>query len=270
MENYKIVFIGTPKFGAVILEKLIKHYKPVLVITNPDKPKGRNNIITPSPVKELALKHNIPVQHNFNDINCDLIITAAYGKIIPEKIIDTPKYGSINVHPSLLPKYRGVSPIQTAILNGEKQTGVTIMLMDKEIDHGPILAQLKHKIADYPTLEKELAKKGADLLIEVIPKYIKGKIKPQEQDHTKATFTKIIKKGDGKIDWNKSPQEIERQVKAFNPWPGTFTFDKKSGKRVKILEVEISNNELLIKKVQPEGKKPMDYNDYLKGNDKLF
>jgi len=270
MENYKIVFIGTPRFGAIVLEKLIPIYKPILVITNPDKPRGRNNTVSPSPVKELALKNNIPVQHDFNNIECDLIITAAYGKIIPENILNIPTYKAINIHPSLLPKYRGPSPIQTAILNGEKETGVSIMVMDKEMDHGPILAQTKHKIAGYPTLEKELAEKGAELLIDIIPKYIKGEIKPKEQDHTKATFSKIIKKEDGKIDWNKSSQEIEQQVKAFNPWPGTFTFDKKSGKRIKILEVKVSNNELIIEKVQPEGKKPMDYNDYLKGNDKLF
>jgi methionyl-tRNA formyltransferase len=272
MENYRIIFIGTPEFGAIILKKLIKDYKPILVITNPDKPKGRKNVITQSPVKQLAIKNNIPVQHDFENLECDLIITAAYGKIIPKDIIELPKYGCLNVHPSLLPKYRGASPIQTAILNGEKETGVSIMLMDEKMDHGPILAQIKHRIddKDYPTLEKELAEKGAELLLDIISKYIEGKIKPKEQDHNKATFCKIIKKEDGLIDFNKSPKDLERQVKAFNPWPGVFTFDKKSGKRIKILEVKVFNNELIIKKVQPEGKKPMDYNDYLKGYDKLF
>ncbi len=270
MENYKIVFIGTPEFGAIILKELIKEHEPVLVITNPDKPKGRNNIITPSLVKELAQKLNIPVQHDFKNIEADLIITAAFGKIIPKHIIDLPKYGCLNVHPSLLPKYRGASPIQTAILNGEEETGVSIMLMDEKMDHGPVLSQIKHKIdnKDYNTLSKELAEKGAQLLIETIPKYLKGEIKPKEQNHDKATFTKIIKKEDGKIDWSRTPQEIERQIRAFNPWPGTFTFLK--DKRIKILEAEVINNELVIKKVQPEGKRPMSYEDYLKAHDKLF
>lgn len=270
MENYKIAFIGTPDFGAIILKELIKHYRPVLVITNPDKPKGRKNIIAPSPVKELALKHNIPVQHDFKNIEADLIITAAFGKIIPKEIIELPKYGCLNVHPSLLPKYRGASPIQTAILNGEKETGITIMLMDEKMDHGPVLAQIKHKIdnKDYPTLSKELAEKGAELLIQTIPKWLKGEIKPKKQEHKKATFTKIIKREDGRIDWNKTPQEIERQIRAFNPWPGTFTFS--NDRRIKILEAEIVNNELSIKKVQPEGKRPMSYEDFKKGYGQLF
>jgi len=275
MENnkIKIVFIGTSEFGAVILNRLVKNnYKPVLVITQPDKPAGRKQTLTPSPVKKEAKLLEVGYDlEEIKKIKPDLIITAAYGKIIPKEILEIPKYGALNVHPSLLPKYRGPSPIQTAILNGDKETGLTIMLMDQKIDHGPIIAQNKYKIGEnitYQELEKILADQGAKLLIETLPKWIKREIKAKEQNHSKASYTKIIKKEDGKIDWNKPAQEIERKIRAFDPWPGAFTFIKKKDKkiRVKILEAELSkDNKLIIKKLQPEAKKPMSFEEFKKG-----
>lgn len=276
MENPRIIFIGTPEFGAIILEKLVlANYKPVLVITNPDEPVGRKQVLTPPPVKLIAQKYGIPVIQKLEiKENPDLIIVAAYGKIIPKEILNTAKYGAINVHPSLLPKYRGASPIQTAILNGDKKTGVTIMLMDEKMDHGPILMNKEFGIMNndsYKTLSEKLANMGAVLLIETIPRYLDREITPKEQEHSKATFTKIIKKDDGLIDWSKKPEDIERQIRAFNPWPGSFTFVEKNGKklRVKILEAEVLDNKLVIKKVQPEGKKEMPYEEYLLGYPKI-
>ena len=273
--NLKIVFIGTSEFGAIILDGLIKNnYKPILVITMPDKPAGRKQVLTPSAVKKGAKLLKIRVGYDLEEIKeikPDLIITAAYGKIISKKVLEIPKYGALNIHPSLLPKYRGPSPIQTAILNGDKKTGVTIMLMDQEMDHGQIIAQNKYKLREnitYKELEKILANQGAKLLIETLPQWIKGEIKAKEQNHFKASYTKIIKKEDGKIDWKKPVQEIERQIRAFDPWPGTFTFIKKGDKkiRVKILQAELSkNNQLIIKKLQPEAKKPMSFEEFKKG-----
>ena len=286
--KFKIIFMGTPEFGAIILEGLIKNnYKPILVITPPDKPVGRKQILTPSPVNVTSQKHNIPVAHELKkikEIKPHLVILAAYGKIIPKEILEIPKYGCLNVHPSLLPKYRGPSPIQTVILNGDEETGTTIILIDEKMDHGPILKSkvksLKSKVT-HKKLSKELANLSIDSLIEIIPKWINNEIKARPQDESNATYTKIIKKEDGKIDWKKSAVEIERQIRAFYPWPGTFTFFKKDNKtlRVKILEAESSNKEnpkqlcikckkgyLAIKKLQPEGKKPMTAEDFLRGH----
>ncbi len=283
MENnlIKIIFIGTPEFGAVVLEKLIKNnYKPILVITAPDKPVGRKQTITPPPVKLIAQEYKIPIEqpekvssikYQVLSIKADLIIVAAYGQIIPKDILDIPKFRCLNVHPSLLPKYRGASPIQTAILNGDAETGVTIMLMDEKMDHGKIVSSIKYQVSSdntYESLSRKLAKLGAELLIETIPNWINGKIKPESQNESEATYTKILKKEDGKIDWNKSAEEIERQIRAYNPWPGSFTFFKKNNEliKVKILEADVSDNKLIIKKIQPEGKKPMDYKEFLRGN----
>ncbi len=281
----KIVFIGTPEFGAIILEKLIANlYEPVLVITSPDKPVGRRQEMTPPPVKITAQKYNIPVEQPIKissilykvlSIKPDIIITAAYGQIIPKNILDIPKYGSLNVHPSLLPKYRGSSPIQSAILEGERETGVSIMLMDEKMDHGKIVSSVKYQVSSIDTcksLSEKLANAGANLLLKTIPSWIKGEIKAKDQNHEEATFTKILKKEDGEIDWNESPEKIDRKIRAYNPWPGAFTFVQKNGKvlRVKILKAELSEGNLTIKKVQPEGKKEMDYEEYLKGHSKFF
>lgn len=259
--NY--AFFGTPDFAAIILEKLIAaHIPPVLVVCNPDKPVGRKKIITPPPTKLLAIQHNIPVSQpeklevdKLSD--AEFAIVAAYSKILPKKIIDSLDGGVIGVHPSLLPKYRGPSPIQTAILNGDKETGVTLFLIDERVDHGPLLIKREVQITNhnYKELEKELAGLSGDLIIEALPKFIKGEIKPQPQDETQATYTKKFKTEDAYVNLEKdNPMIIERKVRALNPEPGVWTM--KNGKRMKILEAELKDGKLLLKKIQFEGKKP--------------
>jgi len=250
----KYIFFGTPKFAAIVLEKLINTgCVPEAVICNPDELVGRKQILTPPPVKSFIIEHgtwNIKIfqpikldssfKFQVSGLKPDLAIVAAYGKILPKEILEIPKHGFINVHGSLLPKYRGASPIQAAILNGDKETGITIMKIDEEMDHGPILGKSEIRISKSETFEslsQKLAISGADLLIKTIPDYIYGKIKPIEQDHSKATYTKIIKKEDGKIDWSKSAGEIERMTRAFYPWPTAWAIW--NNKILKIFEVEI-------------------------------
>jgi len=299
----KIVFLGTPKFGAIILEGLIeKNFKSCLVITSPDKPVGRKQILTPPPAKISAQKYNIPVlqpeilansKSEILNSKPDLTIVASFGQIIPKEILEIPKYGCLNVHSSLLPKYRGPSPIQSAILNGDKETGITIILMDEKIDHGPIVASIKYLVSSKATneiLDKELAELGTQLLIETVPKWLNGEIKATPQNESKATYAKILKKEDGKIDWKKPAEEIERQIRAFYPWPGTFTkFENKILKIIKAevltyqekkpgevfltedkkLAVRTGKNCLIIKDLQLEGKKPMSSDDFLKGHPEI-
>ena len=299
-KKIKIVFFGTFEFGKIVLEKLIeKELKPCLVITPPDKPVGRKRIISPPPVKTLALQYNIPVLQDEKIVNLlpeikekspDLGIVADFGKIIPKEILEIPKYGILNLHPSLLPKYRGPSPIQSAIIEGEKKTGISIILMDEKIDHGPILATKEvnlPKNIDFQNLREILAKTGAETLIKVIPQWINGKIKPKKQNHSKATFTKIIKREDGKINWTESAEKIERKLRALSPWPGVFTFW--NGKRLKILKAQSAKapikkkkpgtvflfkdkvgvfckkGVLILKEVQLEGKKPTDIMSFIRG-----
>jgi len=305
----KLVFMGTPEFGAIILEKLIENdYRPALVITNPDKPVGRKKIITPPPVKLISQKYNIPLvqpdkfsaaKQQIQDLNPDLIIVSAFGHILPKEVLKIPRYGCLNVHPSLLPRWRGASPIQFTILDGDEEAGVTIILMDEEMDHGPIISNMRYEISNirirYKELERDLARLGAELLIRVIPDWVKGEIKPQPQDEAAVTFTKVLKKEDGKINWGKSAQELEKQVRAFDPWPGNYCYlQKDSGKTmIKVLDAEVleqkshgpfgvegktflaPNNKiavqagkdfLIITKLQLEGRKPTTSEDFLKGN----
>ena len=280
MENnkIKIIFAGTPEFGAIILDGLINaKYSPILVITAKDKPKGRKKILTPPPVKVLAERYRIPVaqpekiinlKSQIFDLKPDLMIVAAYGQILPKEILEIPKYGCLNIHPSLLPSWRGPSPIQYTILNGDKKTGVTIIKMTEKVDAGPIVAQKELNFLTgketFEMLNNKLAKLGAELLIETIPRWLKGEIKLKPQDESKATYSKILTFEDGKIDWKKPIDYIDRQVRALNPEPGTYTFYK--GKILKILETEIQNNKLIIKKVHLAGKKPMSFEEFLRGH----
>lgn len=303
-QNIKIIFIGTPEFGAIILEEMIRNkYKPVLVVTAPDKPVGRKQIITPPPVKIMAQRYGISVSqpeklsiiiNQLSLLKPDLIVVAAFSQILSKKILDIPKYGCINVHPSLLPKYRGPSPIQYAILNGDKETGTTIILMDEKMDSGPILTQRKTEIKIKETaleFHGRLAHLGSELLIETLPQWIEGKIKIKPQDEARASYTKILKKEDGKIDWQKSAEEIERQIRAFAPWPSTFTSYK--GKKLKILKVSVlekaetassalagktflssenktavhcGKGDLVIEELQLEGKRKMTSEEFLRGH----
>lgn len=237
MNKVKIIFFGTPRFAEIVLQKIIADgsYEILGVVTTPDEPVGRKQVLTAPPTKILAEKNGLKVWQpeklndeflkELGDPNADLFIVAAYGKIIPQKFLDLPKFGCVNVHPSLLPKYRGASPIQSALLNGEKETGVTIMKMDAEMDHGAIVSSIKYQVSETDITEilmEKLAEVGADLLLKIIPDYLAGKIELREQDHSAATFCKIIKKSDGEIDWSKPAEEIYNQWRAFYPWPGVF------------------------------------------------
>ena len=278
----KFIFFGTPEFAAIILEKLIQaELMPEAVICNPDKPTGRKQIITPPPVKVLAQKYGLtiyqPKDKNelleiIKKLQPDLAIVAAFGMLFPKEILAVPKYGFINIHPSLLPKYRGPTPIQNAILNGDEKTGVSLFLIDEEMDHGPILAkrELEFPISNFqfPILSQKLAELGADLLIETLPKYINGEIKPQAQDESQATYTKKFSTQDAYIEpkdleiaqekGGDKAIEIERKIRALNPEPGTFTLSLSKGglKRTKLLEAKIIDEKLKITKIQVEGKKP--------------
>ncbi|PKL72657.1 methionyl-tRNA formyltransferase [Candidatus Kuenenbacteria bacterium HGW-Kuenenbacteria-1] len=335
-----IIFIGTSDFAVPILKFLIINctgFNPVNIniITQPDKPVGRQQKLQASPVKQMALKYKIPIfqPENIKDqknielikkMQPDLIIVASYGQILPKEILEIPKFGCLNIHASLLPKYRGASPIQSAILNNDKETGITIILMDEKMDTGKIISNTKIKIQNNDTsqiLHDKLAHLGADLLIKTLPKYIqevKKIIKFWKKEHQKnltikqidfinplfislnsslkkqnesnASYTKILKKEYGKIDWTKSAQEIERQIRAFSPWPGSFT--KFKDKKLKIFQVKIiqrlnhcnlqpdnffltENKQLaiqcgqgilVIEELQIEGKKKMSSQEFLKGH----
>jgi len=285
--NTKIIFIGTSKFAVPALESLIKEkYNIITVITTPDKPIGRKQELNHSPIKQTALKYNLPIlqpekilsiKKEILDLKPDLIIVSSYGQIIPKEILDIPSLKCLNIHPSLLPKYRGPSPIQTTILNGDKATGITIMLMDEKMDHGSIISQIKINIKpneNYQDLEKKLSRESGNFLIKILPLYLNNKIKIQEQDESKASYTKILSREQGEIDLNKSAQEIERKIRAFYPWPGTWFYLNK--KRIKILKAKAIKKEketsiktgkdfLLLEIVQPEGKKPMTGKEFFRG-----
>ncbi len=270
----KIVFFGTPDFVVPILDQLNKTHQVIGVVTMPDQIDKKKNL-TPTPVKKYALENNIPVfpTTDFGQSQPDFFITAAYGKIIPQKILEIPKYGSINVHPSLLPLYRGPSPITAAILNSDKKTGVSIMQMDQEMDHGPILKQFEHLIKPIDTFETlafKLFQIAADNLPDILNKFAQGKIKTETQDHKKATFVKLITKKDGYFDLSTIENlnseleiknwklEIDRKIRAYYPWPTAWTILKTKNKnlRTKFLPGE---------KFQVEGKKPVSLKDFLNG-----
>ena len=287
MSNLNFAFFGTSEFSVKILEKLIENgYVPSLIITAPDKPQGRKMIMTPPPVKVFAQTHNLkidqperlavkPPSGGLTAKPFDLFIVASYGKIIPKSILDIPKFGALNVHPSLLPKFRGPSPIQSFILSGEKKTGVTIMLMDEQVDHGPILAkqELEFSKINAKELEEKLAELGGQMLVDTIPKWINGEIKAEKQDHSQATFTKKINKEEGFVDLEKdNPELIYRKFLAFQPWPGIYYFAQKNNQKTRVIitDMEFKNGRLLIKKVKPEGKNEMDYGKFIKSQLYVF
>lgn len=264
MNKPKIIFFGTPEFSETILDSLIKAGHDIAgVFTRPDQKVGRRQEWKKTPVKILAEKKNIPVFTpgkldetaiaKVRNLLPSIIITAAYGKIIPQSILDIPKFGALNVHPSLLPKFRGPSPIQNALLSGEKETGTTIMLMNAGIDTGDILKQENFSIdpADkLPELSQKLASLSAKLLLETIPLQIEEKIEPQKQNNDEASLCRIIKKGDGRIDWRESAESIYNRYRAFYPWPGIFTIW--NGKRIKLNKVSLAENNQ--EKNHPTGK----------------
>lgn len=284
----KFIFFGTPDIATIVLDELEQAgFIPSLVVTNPDAPVGRKQILTPSPAKVWATKRNIPVVtpstlKNKDDLGIitntdwDLFIVAAYGKLIPGWLLDLPMHKTINVHPSLLPKLRGASPIRSAILENIRETGITIMQLDSELDHGPIIAQLAAKIAPehWPVagsiLDIGLAHQGGALLASIIPAWIAGVIKPVEQKHEEATFcTKITKDmSELVIDPHHLPTGHEAyqtllKIRAFDGWPETFFIH--DGKRIKIKHASLTaSGSLLITRITPEGKNEMDWDQYFK------
>ena len=277
----KFVFFGTPEFAAIVLNKLIvAGFIPEAIVCNPDRPAGRKKILTSPPVKQLIAnsKEQIEILQPENpsdiipylsEIKPDIFIVAAYAKILPKGVVGIPKLGAIGVHPSLLPKYRGASPIQSAILNGEEKTGVTLYLLDEKMDHGEIVSSIKYQVSSsdtYKTLEKKLAELGGNLLAETLPKFLNGEIKPMPQNESEATYTKKISTQDAFVDENKLneavggknrevAEEIYGKILALTPEPGVWTL--KGGKRIKLLEAGLRNGNLILKVIQTEGQKPV-------------
>jgi len=252
IKKIRTIFMGTPDFACPGLTALLAapEFELVGIFTQTDKPVGRKQILTPPPIKELAQKNNLPIFQplkikteidTIKELRPDLIIVIAYGKIIPPEILAIPTYGCINVHASLLPKYRGAACLNAPILNGDSETGVTIMQMDAGLDTGPILRQAKIKLEGNESLadvHDRLSELGAESLVPTVTDFIQGKIKPLVQDEKEASYIKILKKEDGKIDWSKSATEIERLIRAYNPWPGSYAIADTSGTIIKILAVD--------------------------------
>lgn len=297
----KIIFIGTAEFGLPVFKALTadENFEIILAISQPDKPIGRKQIITSSPIKIAAEKKNITVLQPEHIIDIkekislfkpDLIIVAAYAQLIPEEILNLPKYGCLNLHASLLPKYRGAGIIQAAILNGDDQTGLTVIKMDKNLDTGPILAQISISISDEDTagtLYDKLSEGSADFLIETIKKYLTGKITPRPQDGP-ANYVKTLSKSDGLINWSKPAAYLEKFIRAMNPWPMAWTW--LDGKQIKIisaqkqtieinsykpgktfkyntgLAVQCGHDALIIKSLQLEGKNLLESEEFLRGH----
>jgi methionyl-tRNA formyltransferase len=256
----RVIFMGTAELACASLRALLNspEFAVLAVVTQPDRPKGRDLKLQPSEVKKVALEAKVPVlqperarEPQFIDelkqLAPDYIVVVAYGQILPRAILDTPKFGCVNVHTSLLPKYRGAAPIQAALLNGDSETGVTIMQMDEGLDTGPILSQRTIPIEpsdDAQTLHDKLATVGADALVPTLIDFAAGKIHPRAQDHTQATHVKKIKKEDGQLDWTQPASVLQNRIRAFRPWPGAFTFQQTDSKPrlLKIWRTEVDAN----------------------------
>lgn len=299
MKDLKVVFMGTPKFSVPILQVLIDNCNVVGVVTQPDKEVGRHKEIEFSDVKKLALQYDIPVvqpvkiRKEFDSVlnmNPDIIVTCAYGQIIPKEILDYPKYKCINVHASLLPKYRGGAPIHHAIMNGDEETGITIMYMAEGMDDGDIIKEEALKIErddNIETLEKKLSELGSSLLIRTLPSILDNTNERIKQDEEKVTFAKIIKKEDEVLDFNDKGENVFNKIRALSPTPGAYSL--LDGKRMKILKgdvvksnkeaapgtiIEVLKDSFIVKtsidalkvlEIQPEGKKKMTVKEYLNG-----
>lgn len=298
--------MGTPDFAAAVLKKIIdsKKHTVSLVVTQPDKPKGRNRELQPSDVKKLAIEEGIPVfqptkiktQETFDELKkyeADIFVVAAYGRIIPKNILELPKYGCINVHASLLPKYRGAAPIQWAVINGDEKSGVCIMQMDEGLDTGDIIAEAELKLDKKETSEslfKKLSVLGADTLVETLEHIEAGGIEPRPQPKDSTTsYARMITKNDGLIDWNESAVKIDRIVRGMNSWPAAFTY--MNGQTVKLWDVDVLEDDkteadngtiimadkkaLIVKagrgavkinELQLQGKKRMKFDEFLRGS----
>lgn len=291
--------MGSPDFAAISLHALAKNFNIVGCVTQPDKRAGRGKKLISPPVKILANELNISTiqPHRIKDEKVmdelrrfapDLIVVAAYGQILRPELLALPHYGCVNVHGSLLPRWRGAAPIQAGILAGDAEAGITIMLMDKGIDTGDMLSKRAIPIENDDTAEtlfNKLAPLGADLLVETLPKYITGEILPQPQPEEGATYAKMLKKADGELDFSKTAVELERQIRAFSPWPSSFF--QWEGKRIKVHRAKVETQKspgigtqvqvkgvpaigtaegiLLLEEIQPAGKKPMSGKSFLAG-----
>lgn len=297
----KVIYMGTPDFAVGPLEAIIAAgHEVTAVVTQPDKPKGRGKEMAASPVKECAIRHQIPVLTPvkikteeaiaaLREFPADIFVVAAFGQILSEEILTMPRYGCINIHASLLPKYRGAAPIQWSIIDGEKETGITIMQMDKGLDTGDILFQKKVAITGEDTGESlfdKLAAAGSELICEALEKIEAGDVHPLKQEEAKSCYAKMLHKAIGKIDWNQSAEEIERLVRGLNSWPSAYTVYK--GKQLKIWKAKVlphidmapgtvagvtkdevviatGNGALTLLEIQLEGKKRMTTREFLLG-----
>ena len=303
MKDKRVVFMGTPEFSVPVLEMLIENTNVVLVVTQPDKEVGRHHELKATPVKECALKHNIEVYQPIKirneyehilEMNPDIIITCAYGQIIPSILLDTPKYKAINVHASLLPKLRGGSPLHKCIIDGYKETGVTIMYMAPGMDDGDIITQRSVEIKDTDNvgiIHDKLSIMGHDLLLETLPNIFSGNITRTKQDPNEVTYAYNIKREEEKIDFNKTAREVFNQIRGMYPFPVAYT--TLNGEVIKICEVRIGNSSkgkpgeiietskdgisvmckdknIIIIRLKPSGKKEMTAKDYLNGKNKTI
>ena len=297
----KVIFMGTPDFSVGTLHALVEAgHEVVLAVTQPDKPKGRGKAMQAPPVKEAALAHHIPVYQPkrirepqcveyLKTIPADVIVVVAFGQILPKEILEMPRYGCINVHASLLPKYRGAAPIQWAVIDGEKETGVTTMQMDEGLDTGDMMMRTVVPLAENETggsLFDRLSEEGAKLLIRTLEAVEKGTVVYEKQDSSASTYAKMIRKDLGRIDWTMEAEAIERLVRGLNPWPSAYT--KLNGKTLKIWKAEVLPGEkgspgmvtavtrdailvgtgkgiLAMKEIQLEGKKRMSTEAFLRG-----
>lgn len=243
----KIIFAGTPEFAVPTLQSLIaSQHHVIAVYTQPDRPAGRGQILTSSPVKQVAIAAKIPVyqpktlrdvaaQNDLRDLQADLMVVAAYGLILPKAVLEIPRLGCINVHASLLPRWRGAAPIQRAILTGDKETGITIMQMDEGLDTGAMLHHASCSINPEDTsgiLQDRLANLGANALLQTLVELEKNAIKPEVQNEEEACYAKKIEKTEAELDWQRSAEELERAVRAFNPWPVAYTFFQNESLRI--------------------------------------
>lgn len=302
MKDLKVIFMGTPDFCVPILEELIKKCTVIAVVTQPDKEVGRKKVLSPSPIKEVALKNNIKVlqpvkikeeYQDIIDLNPDIIITCAYGQIVPEVILNAPKYGCINVHASLLPKLRGGAPIHKAIINGYKKTGITIMYMDKGMDTGDMISKTEVDITDFDTAETlhdKLQKASVSLLMETLPSIINGTNKREKQNNDEATYAYNVSREDEHVNFNDTSLNVYNKIRGLNSWPGAYAtlddkniklwvsktsdnvYDKKPGTIVNLskdgMEVVTKDKSILITELQLPGKKKMNIKDFINGNKK--
>ncbi len=256
MEAPRVVFMGTPDFALPIADVVLHlGYPIVAVYTAPDRPVGRGMKVRPTPVKEWATSHGLPVytpaklsldeeRERFLDLDADLVVLAAYGLLLPKTFLFAPAHGAVNVHPSLLPRHRGAAPVAAAILAGDRVTGTSIMVMDQGLDTGPVLARREVPLQGderTPALTDRLFRVGADLLTECLPGYVLGQIAPEPQPDEGVSVTKRFTRADGEFDWSAPAAELERRVRAFDPWPGTFT--TWNGRRLEVVEAAVAPSE---------------------------